>query len=71
MVASAFLSVNEIEREKIEALKDLFSRELRHAKLELAGVRKRIDDKLTRLKDSQPSAPREVVPGEKVPVSQS
>jgi hypothetical protein len=62
----ALLDLGEAEREKIEEVRDLFSRELRNAKLELASVRKRIDEKLVSLKTAAPG-PAEV-PVEKVPV---
>lgn len=70
MVSAALFDVNDVERERIELLKDLFSRELRHAKLELASVRKHIDDKLVALKNTHPQpAPVTTVPVEKIPVS--
>ncbi|MBI3313691.1 MAG: CRISPR-associated endonuclease Cas2 [Candidatus Omnitrophica bacterium] len=51
---SVFLfCLNEAEREKAEELRDQFSREIRNAKLELAGIRKRIDEKLLQLKSQQ------------------
>ncbi|MBI3314002.1 MAG: hypothetical protein HYZ83_07185 [Candidatus Omnitrophica bacterium] len=46
--------LNESEREKAEELRDQFSREIRNAKLELASIRKRIDEKLLQLKSQQP-----------------
>lgn len=49
----SFFDFNEAERERIEKLRDQFSRELRNTKLELASVRKRIDDKLVAIKNSQ------------------
>jgi hypothetical protein len=52
----------EIEREKIQGLKDLFSKELRHAKLELAAVRKNIDEKLLSMKDGERKGLLEVEP---------
>ncbi len=48
-----FFDFNEAERERIEKLRDQFSRELRNTKLELASVRKRLDDKLVAIKNSQ------------------
>lgn len=53
----SFFNLLEIEREKIEELKDLFSKELRHAKLELSSVRKRIDDKLVSMKEGEKGLP--------------
>ncbi len=64
----SFLDLSEVGRERAEGLRDLFSRELRNAKLELAGVRKRIDDKLTSLKETRSIIPEEI-PLEKVPVT--
>ena len=49
----SFFDFNEAERERIEKLRDQFSRELRNTKLELASVRKRIDDKLVAIKNNQ------------------
>lgn len=49
----SFFDFNEAERERIEKLRDQFSRELRNTKIELASVRKRIDDKLVSIKNSQ------------------
>ncbi len=54
---------NEAERERIEKLRDQFSRELRNAKLELASVRKRIDDKLVLIKNSQMTLLASDIPG--------
>ena len=69
LVCVSFFHLSEAERERIEVLRDQFSRELRNAKLELASVRKQIDDKLVSLKNSvQPPAPSEI-PVEKIPVS--
>ncbi len=79
LLALSFLNLLDVEREKVETLKDQFSKETRHAKLELAGVRKKIDEKLQTLKESErsavaatvatASAPASSVPTEKVPVS--
>ena len=52
LVGFAWLDLTETEREKAELLRDLFSRELRNAKLELAQVRKHIDERLVSLKTS-------------------
>jgi len=49
----SFFDFNEAERERIEKLRDQFSRELRNTKIELASVRKRLDDKLVSIKNSQ------------------
>ncbi len=53
LLSVALFDFNEAERERIETLRDQFSRELRNTKLELASVRKRIDDKLVLIKNSQ------------------
>ncbi len=63
---AALFQLSEAEQEKIEELRDQFSRELRNAKLELASVRKKIDETLVSFKNAQP-APE--VPVEKVPLS--
>ncbi|MSR77702.1 MAG: hypothetical protein EXS63_05690 [Candidatus Omnitrophica bacterium] len=65
----SFFSLLDVEREKVDDLKDQFSKELRHAKLELASVRKRIDDKLHAMKDSERSeVTLTEVPLEQIPV---
>ncbi|OGW78452.1 MAG: hypothetical protein A2Z83_04705 [Omnitrophica bacterium GWA2_52_8] len=69
-VSISFFNLSEVEREKVEELNNLFSRECRNAKLELASVRKRIDEKLTSLKNTPLAQPHET-PVEKVPVSRS
>jgi hypothetical protein len=46
------LDLSEVEREKAEGLRDQFSRELRNAKIELASVRKRIDERLVSIKNA-------------------
>ncbi len=56
---------NEAERERIEKLRDQFSRELRNTKLELASVRKRIDDKLVSIKNTQMTLLSSSIPAEK------
>ncbi|MCM8776191.1 MAG: hypothetical protein NC930_07590 [Candidatus Omnitrophica bacterium] len=60
LVSILLFDLNEVERQRVEELRDQFSRELRNAKLELATIRKRIDEKLTVLKDRQmlPSFPK-------------
>ena len=63
---STLFDISEAEQEKIEELRDQFSRELRNAKLELASVRKKIDETLVSLKNIQ--IPQSV-PVEKVPLS--
>lgn len=62
LVCVSFFDLTEAEREHVEGLKDLFSRHLRHAKLELASVRKRIDEKLTALKHELPALPPASLP---------
>ncbi len=54
LLSASFFDSSDAEREKIEELRDLFSREMRNAKLELASIRKRIDERLVSLKNSQP-----------------
>jgi hypothetical protein len=46
-----FFDLNESARSKTEDLREQFSRELRNTKIELASVRKRIDEKLVSLKN--------------------
>ncbi len=46
----------EAEREKVETVREQFSRELRNAKLELASVRKRIDETLVAFRNTQISS---------------
>lgn len=65
----SFFSLQDGEREKVEELKDQFSKELRHAKLELASVRKRIDDKLHEMKDRERPEPPVERPLEQVTIS--
>ena len=63
----ALLSLGELENQKAAFLQDLFSRESRNAKLELATVRKRIDEKLISIKNDRlalPSAPLQASPRE-------
>ncbi|MDD5218607.1 MAG: hypothetical protein PHN49_03460 [Candidatus Omnitrophica bacterium] len=55
----ALIELLEVEREQVSRLQDQFSRECRNAKLELASIRKRIDEKLVALKNM---APQEIVP---------
>lgn len=62
------LVLSDLEREKAEAVRDQFSRELRNAKLELASVRKRIDERLVSFKAV--SRPAVVAPlAEEIPIS--
>lgn len=49
LVSVSFFDLSELERERVEALRDQFSRDLRNAKIELASVRKKIDEKLVGL----------------------
>lgn len=53
LISLFLFDLNEAEREKAEFVRDQFSRELRNAKLELASVRKRIDERLTSIKNLQ------------------
>jgi hypothetical protein len=73
MVSLVWFDLGEAEREKAEILRDLFSRELRNAKLELAQVRKRIDERLVSLKPAftRPSLekPAAQIPLEEAPAS--
>jgi hypothetical protein len=57
LVSFSFFDMTEVEREKAEFLKDQFSRELRNAKLELAQIRKRIDERLVAIKNTPLPAP--------------
>jgi len=68
LVCVSFFEVAEADRAKMEELRDLFSKELRNAKIELASVRQRIDEKLVSLKNTPPPAATEV-PVEKVPLA--
>ena len=52
LLSVSLFDLNEMEREKIEILRDHYSRELRNAKLELATVRRGIDDTLLVLKNT-------------------
>ncbi len=55
---SVFLfDLNEAARFKVEELRDQFSRELRNAKIEVASVRKRIDEQLVSIKNRPPLTP--------------
>jgi hypothetical protein len=71
LLSVSFLDINEAERGKIESLKDQFSRELRNGKIELASVRKRIDERLVAIKNAAPAIlpPLLDVPVEKVPLT--
>lgn len=73
LLSVSFLESTEAEREKTEHLKDQFSRELRNAKLELASVRKRIDERLVAYKNSisMIAPPVAQITEEKVPVTSS
>lgn len=51
MVSMVGFTLSEVEIEKAALVRDQFSRELRNAKLELASIRKLIDDKLVSLKN--------------------
>lgn len=55
ILSTSLFHLSSAERLRVEAVKDQFSRQLRHTRLEVAGVRKKIDDKLIRLKNSEPS----------------
>jgi hypothetical protein len=69
LLSISFFESSETEREKIGELRDRFSRESRNAKLELAGVRKRIDERLVALKNIPPQPLASEVPVEQqVPV---
>ena len=68
LLSLALFDFNESERERIESLRDQFSRVLRNTKLELASVRKRIDDKLVSIKNSQISfLPTAALPAKEPP----
>ncbi len=71
LVSLAWFDLGEMEREKAGILHDLFSRELRNAKLELAQVRKRIDERLValRLNFAVPAEIPTQLPLEEVPSS--
>lgn len=65
-------NLSETEQLKAEALRDQFSKELRNAKIEIASVRKRIDERLLALKpviQAIPTAPA-VLPGKTEVVSE-
>lgn len=62
------IHLSEAERERSEAVRDQFSRELRNAKIELASVRKQIDEKLVSLKNKEPRAAAQV-PVEPIPLA--
>jgi len=51
LLAMSLFDLSEAEHEKVEAVRDVFSKELRNAKLELASVRNRIDEKLVAIKN--------------------
>ena len=71
LLCLSLFHLSEAERERVEALRDQFSRELRNAKLELVSVRKQIDDKLVALKNSERQTPTpSEAPVEKIPVAQ-
>ncbi len=55
----ALWDLNEVETQKAETVRDQFSKELRNAKLEIASVRKRIDERLIALRPllQQPPVP--------------
>ncbi len=54
MVSMVAFYLTEVETEKAALIRDQFSRELRNAKLELASIRKMIDERLVSIKNSQP-----------------
>lgn len=60
---------SESELNRIHSLQDFYSRQLRNSKLELASVRKKIDEKLVQLKNSAAPQPQTEVKVEKLPVS--
>lgn len=49
--------LNETARARVEELRDQFSRELRNTKLEIASVRKKIDEKLVSIKNREVPLP--------------
>jgi hypothetical protein len=53
MVSMVFFELTDVEKEKAAFVRDLFSRELRNVKLELAGIRKLIDEKLVAIKEAR------------------
>jgi hypothetical protein len=67
LLSVSFFVLSQSEQEKIEFLRDQFSRELRNAKLELASIRKKIDERLTALKTSQ--EPLRETPVSEVPLT--
>lgn len=54
LICLSLFDLIEAEREKAEWLRDQFSRELRNSKIELASVRKRIDERLVDIKMERP-----------------
>lgn len=66
LLSISLFDLSELSRAKVEELREMYSRELRNAKLEVASVRKRIDERLTALKNQTPVLP---VPSPAVPVS--
>lgn len=52
MTSMVAFYLSEVETEKAALVRDQFSRELRNAKLELATIRKRIDERLVTLKNT-------------------
>lgn len=53
LLSVSYFDLSDLERERVEALRDQFSRDLRNAKIELASIRKKIDEKLVALKNTQ------------------
>jgi hypothetical protein len=50
-ITLSLIALSPVEREKTERIHDQFSRECRNAKIELASIRKRIDEKLVAIKN--------------------
>ena len=67
-ISVTFLDLIEVESERVGRLHDQYSRECRNAKLELASIRKRIDEKLVALKNSY-LRERQELPAPEVPAS--
>lgn len=61
LLCLSLFDLNETEREKAEWLRDQFSRELRNSKIELASVRKRIDERLVGIKTERQLPQSEIV----------
>lgn len=67
LLSVSFFDLTQAEQEKVESLRDQFSRETRNANLELASIRKKIDERLISLKTNPPISSE--IPIEKVPLS--